>query len=321
MTPTTLSPGSASIRESVTILQQSGDLRLPIVARYDRRVIADDATCYRHPDRTAAVGCQRCDRPICPDCMRPASVGYHCPECTKSGAQKVYRPSDLVSKPMATFVIMGLCVFAFLAQMATGGTSTRTGTVTRDFVLFGPLIAEGEWWRAASGGFLHGGLLHIAFNMYALYLFGPMLEKALGKVRFVAIYLGGLAGGSLGVVAFNWDQPTLGASGAVLGLAGALAAVLASQGRSIFQTGLGGIFLINLLLPLIPGFRISFWGHFGGIAGGFLVAGVISQAPKVLGRTAAAQNVAIGLAAALVVVMFGAVLAVANAGGLVSVNI
>lgn len=253
--------------------------------------------------------------------MRPASVGYHCPECTKSGSQQVYRPGDLATKPIATFTIMGLCGLAFLAQMATGGSSLQAGTFTRDFVLFGPLIGEGEWWRAASGGFLHSGLLHIGFNMYALYLFGPMLEQALGKLRFVTIYLGGLAGGSLGVVAFNWDAPTLGASGAVLGLAGALAAVLASQGRSIFQTGLGGIFVINLLLPLIPGFRISFWGHFGGIVGGFLVAGVISQVPKFLGRTAAAQNVAIALAAALVVVMFGAVLAVSNAGGLVAIDI
>lgn len=253
--------------------------------------------------------------------MRSASVGHHCPECTKSGAQQVYRAGDLGSQPVVTFAIMGLCVLAFLAQTATGGSSTRTGTVTRDFILFGPLIANGEWWRAASGGFLHSGIFHIGFNMYALYLFGPMLEKALGKVRFVLIYLGGLAGGSLGVVAFNFDSPTLGASGAVLGLAGALAAVLAAQGRSIFQTGLGGIFLINLLLPLIPGFRISFWGHFGGIVGGFLVAGLISQAPKVLGRGSAAQNTVTVLAAALVVALFGAVLAVANAGGLVTVDI
>ncbi len=247
--------------------------------------------------------------------MRPASVGFHCPECAKAGAQKVLRPGDLVNRPVVLFTIMGLCGLAFLGQMSSNDVLTDDG------LLWGPYVANGEWWRIITSGFLHSGLLHIGLNMYALYLFGQSLEAAVGRLRFALIYAGGLVGGSLAVLAFNFGQPTLGASGAVLGLAGAMAGILAAQGRSIFQTGLGGIFLINLLLPLFPGVRISFWGHFGGIAGGFLVAGIITVAQREFGRNAKAMKVATGLAAALVVIMFAGAIVVARAGGIVSIDI
>ncbi len=253
--------------------------------------------------------------------MHSASVGFHCPQCTKAGAQKVIRPGDLVNQPVVTFTLIGLCVLAFLAQTATGGSSLQTGRVTIDLVQFGPLIAHGEWWRIVTGGFLHAGLLHIGFNMYALYLFGPALEQALGRVRFALVYAGGLLGASLAVIAFDFETPTLGASGAVLGLAGGLAAVMASQGRSIFKTSLGGIFLINLLLPLIPGFRISFWGHFGGIIGGFLIAGIVAWLPNQIGGSKQAHQIAQAAAIAAVIALFAATLAIADAGGLATINI
>ncbi len=155
--------------------------------------------------------------------------------------------------------------------------------------------------------------------MYALYLFGPVVEKAMGWFRFLLVYAGGLLGGSLAVVAFNFGTGTLGASGAVLGMAGGLAGILAAQGRSIFQTSLGGIFLLNLLLPLIPGFRISFWGHFGGIVGGFLVAMLLTWVPDQIGRSKSAHTVAGVVAAALVLAMgIGGVL-IADRGGIVTI--
>ncbi len=246
--------------------------------------------------------------------MTPASVGFHCPNCAKAGAQKVVRPGGLSNSLGVTQVIMGLCVLAFVGQMVTNDRLTDDG------LLWGPYVANGEWWRVVTSGFLHTGLMHIGFNMYALYLFGQGLEAGIGRLRFALVYAGGLAGGSLAVLAFDFTQPTLGASGAVLGLAGAMAGILASQGRSIFQTGLGGIFLINLALPLLPGVNISFWGHFGGIAGGFLTAGVITGVQRSVGRDPKKAPLIDGAAAAMVVALFAASILVARSGGLVSLG-
>jgi membrane associated rhomboid family serine protease len=263
-------------------------------------VVADNAVCYRHPDRLAGVGCQRCDRPICSECMKPASVGFHCPECTKTGAQKVYRPGDLVTRPLLTYALMAANLVVFLAQLTSGqGAGATAGEVYVQGVLWGPFVELGDYWRLVTAGFLHGSIMHIAFNMYALYIFGPTLERALGSLRTGLIYAGGLLGGSAAVTLFNWDAPTVGASGAVLGLAGGLAAVLWSRGIGITQTSLGGIFLINLLLPVfIP--NISFWGHLGGIAGGFIVGWLLSWLPSKFGQSdAIAQAVSIVVIVAL----------------------
>lgn len=206
--------------------------------------------------------------------MTSASVGFHCPECAKSGAQKVYRASDLGSKPTLVYAVIGLCVAAFLGQMATGEGDWFRGSFYEEGVLFGPLVGDGEYWRMLTSGFLHAGILHLAFNMYALYIFGPAVQRAVGLGKTALIYAGGLFGGSAAVLLFNWNSPTLGASGAVLGLAGGLAGILYARGINITQTSLGGIFLLNLALPLFT--NISFWGHFGGIAGGFIVAMTMS---------------------------------------------
>lgn len=256
--------------------------------RYGASMVADDAVCYRHPDRRAAVSCQRCDRPICTSCMTPASVGFHCPECTKTGAQKVYRPGDLVTKPTLVYSVIGLCVATYLAELITGDGNWARGEVTDKGLLFGPFVRDGEYWRIITSGFLHAGIIHLAFNMYALYVFGPAVERAVGLARASLIYAGGLFGGSAAVLLFNWDQGTLGASGAVLGLAGGLAGLLWDRGINITQTSLGGIFLLNLALPLFT--NISFWGHFGGIVGGFVVAMAMSRADSSLRPTHAMQD-------------------------------
>jgi len=271
-------------------------------------VLADDTTCYRHHDRAAAVACQRCERPICSQCMTQASVGFHCPECTRAGAQKVIPARTLMNRRSTTVtsILMGLNIAAFVLQGATDGPRS-TWSFADWGALYGPLVADGELWRIVASGFVHQGLLHIGLNMYALYLFGPPLERLLGPVRFALAYVSGLLGGAAAVLLFNFSQPTVGASGAVLGLAGALAAVLWSRGIKITQTSLGGIFVINLALPLLIG-GISFWGHLGGIVGGFAGGWLLSWLP---GRYRQPVGAAMGATAALCVALF----AIAAAAG------
>jgi len=219
--------------------------------------------------------------------MKAASVGFHCPDCTKSGAQKVLRPGDLISKPTLVYGIIGLCVAVFFGQMITGEGDWAAGEVYREGVLFGPYVQihdqvgrpSGQLWRIITSGFLHGGLLHLGINMYALYAFGPVIQQAVGLGRAALIYAGGLFGGSAAVLLFNWGQPTLGASGAVLGLAGGLTGIMWARGANITQTPLFRVMLINLALPLFVPF-ISFWGHFGGVAGGFAVGAAMAMIDK-----------------------------------------
>lgn len=271
-------------------------------------VLTDETTCYRHPQNQAAVGCQRCERPICPQCMTQASIGHHCPECLSQTNQQVYTARTLPRSDRSPLII-GLIVvnaIAFLAQVAT------QESVTVDGLLFGPLVADGEWWRIVTSAFLHGSLLHIGFNMYALWILGHPLEEGLGRLRFVLVYLAGLFGGSAAVLAFDFTAPTLGASGAVLGLGGALAAALWSRGISITQTSLGFVLGVNLFLPLLVG-RISFWGHFGGIAAGFAAGWLVTWLPVRFGRSV---GEAVAATAGLCVALAVAAVALAGRGGL-----
>ncbi len=232
--------------------------------------------------------------------MRSASVGFHCPECVKSSGQKVYRPQDLVTEPRLTYAIIAINVLVFFAQMATGGTSTRSGSLTRDGVLFGPLVEDGELWRIVTSGFLHGSIFHIGFNMYLLYIFGSMMERGIGPVRTGLIYAGGLFGGAAGVLLFNFGAPTLGASGAVLGLAAGAGALLATQGRIEEAKRFAPVVGINVALPLLlPG--ISLWGHVGGIVGGAAVGVVLALLVK---QEQASKAAAFGVVLALAALSF-----------------
>ncbi|MEM7322193.1 MAG: rhomboid family intramembrane serine protease [Actinomycetota bacterium] len=236
-------------------------------------MLTEDATCYRHPDIRAAVGCQRCGRPICPACMRQASIGHHCVSCASTGSQQVYNARNLPrDRPPVVVGLIAVNVLAFLVNQGTRGELNIRG------LLFGPLVQDGEWWRIITVGFLHSGLFHLAMNMYGLWILGQALEEGLGRLRFGLMYLAGLLGGSFAVLAFGFNQPTVGASGAVLGLAGALAAVLWARGVSLTQSSLGFILALNLAIPIIiPG--ISFWGHLGGIVAGFGAGWLISWLP------------------------------------------
>jgi membrane associated rhomboid family serine protease len=239
--------------------------------------------------------------------MTQASVGHHCPECVSGQGQTVYRPQALLNqRPPVTMTLIAINLIAYFGQLATVGTLTRWGW------LFGPDVADGEWWRTISAGFLHGGFLHIGFNMYALWIFGPTLERGIGSMRFGLIYLAGLLGGTAAVLAFDYTQTTLGASGAVLGLAGGIAAVLMARGVNIFQTSLGTIFLLNLALPLLVP-RISFWGHAGGIAAGFAAGLLLAWLPERMGQSGKA---AVAVTAFLCLGLFTLSLVLGESGGL-----
>ena len=254
-------------------------------------MLDDLTTCYRHDDRNAAVSCQRCERPVCTDCMTQASVGFHCPECLRSGGQKVVRARDIgTAKPPVTVAL--IVINAAIHLLAPNVTIDELPLEFQG-LLFGPLVQEGEWWRLITSGFFHADLFHIGFNMFLLWTLGQGLERALGPVRFGLIYLAGLLGGSLAVTIFQFETPTLGASGAVLGLAAAYVPLLWSQGRSIRETPLGGLVILNLVLPLLSP-RISFWGHAGGVAFGFAASWLLMNLPERYRKSTSASAAVLG---------------------------
>ncbi len=229
-------------------------------------------TCYRHPDRDAGVRCQRCDRHICPSCMNTASVGFHCPECAKTGRQKVHTGSSLFhGRPVVTQALLAINVAVFVLSVAMGdglqGSLSIDGLLI-DGALNGAVVDRGgEWWRIFTSGFLHYGVFHIAFNMYALWILGPSFERSLGRVRFLLAYLACLLGGAFGALLVSPEALTAGASGAIFGLMGLAVVSQRSVGISIWDSGLGMILLINFAFTF--GVRnISVGGHVGGFVVG-----------------------------------------------------
>ncbi|CAN5758759.1 rhomboid family intramembrane serine protease [soil metagenome] len=268
-----------------------------------RSVATEIRTCYRHGDRRAGVVCQRCDRPICPDCMHTASVGFHCPECTKAGAQKVLTPRSLVTRPLLTQVVIGVNVGVFLLGLLLSGGGGLGGGAN-DLIVEGALIArgcteatlagcvpgaeigvaEGEWWRVVTSGFLHYGWIHLAFNMYALWILGQFIEGSAVLGRFAAIYLTALVAGSFGAMRISADALTAGASGAIYGLMGAALAAQRARGVRAMDSGLLMILGINLLLTFSIS-NISVGGHLGGLAGGLAAGYLVFGLPTKLSRT------------------------------------
>ncbi len=192
-----------------------------------------------------------------------------------------------------SLTIIGITVALYIAQTATQGMVTNLG------VLYGPAVQEGHWWRLLASGFLHGSLLHIAFNMYLLYMLGPQLEQRFGSLLFTLMYLASLFGGSLAVMLFDWQQFTLGASGAVLGLAGAMGVALHERGIKPQQSPVFGLVVLNLALPLlVPG--ISFWGHFGGVFAGALIGYLVIWLPARSPGGSRTNTVSVGTATVVV---------------------
>src|SRR6476646_5548856 len=233
------------------------------------------AACYRHPSRETGVSCSNCGRPICPDCMTTTPVGMRCPECAKQRT-RVHKLREASTVPRVTYALIAINVIAFLTEQGQfsvfGGGAY--GKVINEGILSRFAIGEGhEYWRLVSAGFLHENLLHIAFNMYLLYLLGMMLEPAIGSARFATIYFTSLLAGSFGAL-FATDAASLGASGAVFGLMGAAAVELRARRLSIMESGIGGLILINLVFSFTLA-NISVGAHVGGLIGGALAAATL----------------------------------------------
>jgi membrane associated rhomboid family serine protease len=202
--------------------------------------------------------------------MTPTPVGMRCPECSRQKT-KVRTAVTLTSEPQLTYVLIAINVIAWVAMLASGAPINGVGgTVYAHGALYGPLVANGEWWRIITAGFLHAGIIHIAFNMYFLYFLGTILEPMIGRLRFALIYVVALVGGSFGALLLTPNTPTVGASGAVFGLMGAAILAMRARGVDPMQSGLGVTLLLNLGITfLIPG--ISKGGHVGGLIAGGLV--------------------------------------------------
>ncbi|MGH3459111.1 rhomboid family intramembrane serine protease [Aeromicrobium sp.] len=236
--------------------------------------------CYRHSDREAYISCQRCERLICPECMRDASVGFQCPECVAEGRKSVREPRTVAggrisaSEGAVSMTLLGINAVVFVLQLATG---VSTGIVFELGAMQGFAVAQGDYWRLLTAAFLHAGILHIAFNMYALYIFGPFVERALGTARFVAAYLTMAVASSVFVYWLTAPQiATIGASGAVFGLFG-LALVLLIRARQDVRTLLV-LLAINAFISLQG--NISWQGHLGGFVTGILLGLVFAYAPR-----------------------------------------
>lgn len=244
--------------------------------------------CTRHPDRVTGRSCTRCERPACPECLTPAAVGSLCADCVRRSRPDVAtrarhwnaRQSILVT---LTLIAINVAVFVWVITGDVGAAGFGSQVTDRELQLgLNRFILQytDEWYRLVTAGFLHFGIFHIGMNMLLLYQLGQMLEPPLGRFRFALLYTASLLGGSLGALLIQGDRGGLhgGASGAVFGLMAAAAIGLQRRGVNVFQTGIGAVLVINLVLTFtIPG--ISIGGHVGGAMAG-AVCGVVMLAPS-----------------------------------------
>jgi len=286
----------------------------------------DSEYCYRHPDRQSFIHCQRCGRTICPQCQTQAAVGVQCPECVREGRQQIAasRPgllSRLIgtgSTPIVTYALIASCIVLYVAQWVTGGALT-------DAWVLDPRLIASQPWRLVTSAFLHsqGFIPHLLFNMYALFIFGPPLERFLGRLRYLALYVVGALGGSVGVVllyqlavatngasskalgGFLAWAPALGASGAIFALMGALLVLRKAMGLQLTQILI--VVVVNVAFGFIaPG--IAWQAHLGGLGIGAAVAGVYLATRRPEQKTrqvVSVAGIALGIAAILVACVIG----------------
>lgn len=259
--------------------------------------------CYRHPDRATRLSCSECGRPICVECSRDAAVGQKCPECAAPvGRNRVIDARNIRRVDRSTTPVTWTLIAVNLAIFLIGRIDPATG---QDFFINGaqykPLIDDGEVWRVFTAMFLHANITHIGFNMWALYLFGPSLERRFGSASFAALYLAAGLGGASLYQAIGRTEPAIGASGAIFGLMGALIAATYRQrhtpaGRAVFSQ-LVLLLVINMSLPLVVA-SIAWEAHLGGLVAGLAITAAWDKVPY-SGRGAASQRVVIAVGVAL----------------------
>lgn len=219
--------------------------------------------------------------------MTPTPVGMRCPDCSKQRT-RVVRLRDASDEPRATYALIAINVLVYLLQQVhvSGGETLYdrgaligSGLALREGAVHQIGVAYGEWWRIAGGAFMHASILHIGLNMLILYWLGRMLEPAIGSARFVAVYAVSLFAGSLGALVAEPHTLTVGASGAIFGVAGCAVVEMRARGVSVAESGLGALIAINLLLGFVtPG--ISVGGHVGGLIGGALAGLLLQEADR-----------------------------------------
>jgi membrane associated rhomboid family serine protease len=252
--------------------------------------------CYRHPDRPTGLSCSECGRPICTDCMTPAPVGLRCPDhaTSRRGVGSLRTPRrPVVHVPRArgvalatgrapvTKALVAINLAIYLVTAAQGsGLNNPGGWLYNHMLLLGypphgfvapyGTLADGQWYRLVTSMFLHGFLLHIAFNMFALWLIGTPVEQYLGPARYAGLYfVSGLAGAA-GALLQAPTIPTVGASGAIFGILGSMM-ILEWQVTGRLAGNAMTWIVLNLVIDFIPGTNISWGGHIGGLVGGILV--------------------------------------------------
>lgn len=266
---------------------------------------AEPETCYRHPKEETRVHCTRCNRPICPECMNPAPVGHHCPQCVAEARRSVRRPRRLRAPSSLAMVILGINVAVFVVEIALGATTNIFVLVDMGALVPG-LVADGQYWRLITPIFLHASVFHILFNSWALYIFGSLVEGTFGTIRFAAIYLiTGFAASVASMVAGNPAIAAVGASGAIFGLLGAwLAYNLRRRQLTLAQANIR-LALILVALNLVFGFSvrgIDNSAHIGGLIAG-VIAGVAAEGFGRRGVRVAVQVVGLAALFAVAVVV------------------
>jgi membrane associated rhomboid family serine protease len=236
--------------------------------------------CYRHPGRQTYVSCVRCGKPACPDCLRPAAVGHQCLDCIRGGNRTARRPvgrfgGSIASQARVTQVLVGVNIALYLVMLVHSSLQYQ-------WSMYGVGVAAGQWYRLLTSAFLPGtgglGIVDIAFNMWALLIVGPALERQLGAVRYLAVYLLSAIGGS---VSFYFLAPpgtqALGASGAIFGLFGAWFVIARRLGLDARQV----VFLIvvNLALGFVIPY-IAWQAHVGGLVTGGVLTAAYVYAPR-----------------------------------------
>ncbi|MFJ5528432.1 rhomboid family intramembrane serine protease [Streptomyces sp. NPDC093261] len=263
-------------------------------------------TCYRHPKVESYVRCTRCDRYICPDCMREAAVGHQCVECVKEGARSIRQARTafggrITTAPVVTYVLIGLNVLAYLGELVRPAIVDRFAMLGAG--LRGPdgghylwqypyppeLHAEGvvggQWERLLTGAFLHlppaqgtFGILHIVMNMVSLWNIGRVVEAQLGRVRYITLYLLSALGGSVLVLLIAPGNPTIGASGAIFGLGAAYYVMARRLGADMSTVNR---YMAGLLLWLLISAGLTSWqGHLGGLLAGGVVTLAYAYVPR-----------------------------------------
>ncbi|WP_328502389.1 rhomboid family intramembrane serine protease [Streptomyces sp. NBC_00457] len=248
--------------------------------------------CYRHPDRETGVRCTRCERPICPECMVSASVGFQCPNCVREGTGTGVSPTASRPRTIAggtvtadprllTKILIGINLAVFIAVQSSS-------TLLGDLYLIGEWppapftptegVAAGEWYRLFTSMFTHEEIWHIAFNMLSLWWLGGPLEAALGRARYISLYLvSGLAGSALSYLLESPTTASLGASGAIFGLFGATAVLV--RRLNYDMRPIIALLVINLIFTF--GWSSIAWqAHIGGLVGGLLIGYAMVHAPR-----------------------------------------